>query len=223
MAERFYLTRQDRDDLSLVLNWFRQQRPNEVQRASISTHKEDEDYLPPEVYIVEIPSGGIGARSGTDLQSGVCDVYRMNEGDLGSIQDADFTVEQVYNLSTTAATAGDYSLVKRDKYGRWYIEAGAGGGGGSLTVEELDGSPSVGSVDTLVIDQDCGLFVTAGDPGEAILSIQNTSSTTRGVIALANQTIGTGLKQFQDIQIPIGGLLFWGGGEDIDPPNRDSG
>jgi hypothetical protein len=53
--------------------------------------------------------------------------------------------------------------------GKWTNQADAtgGGGGGSLTVQEVDGSPSVGSVSTLEFNQALGLVVTDQTGGVA--------------------------------------------------------
>ena len=54
------------------------------------------------------------------------------------------------------------------------IKQSGGGGSGSITVEELDGSPSVTSVTKIIFDQSDGLTVAAGGAGEAIIGSTGT-------------------------------------------------
>lgn len=72
------------------------------------------------------------------------------------------------------------------------------GAGGSLTVEEVDGSPSVTSVTTLRFDQVDGFVVSTTGAGVARVDMQAASLTQAGIVSLSAQNMGDGDKTFDD-------------------------
>lgn len=78
------------------------------------------------------------------------------------------------------------------------VGVGSGGGGGSLTVAEVDGSPSVGSVTTINFDSTDGLTVTDSGGGVARIDLLPATKTQAGGISLSGQVMGDGTKTFSD-------------------------
>lgn len=73
----------------------------------------------------------------------------------------------------------------------------AGGGGGSLTVKETDGSPSYSSITTVEVNQADGFVLTQPGAGRALVSISDASTVTPGIVSLGTQYI-KGEKYFED-------------------------
>lgn len=65
---------------------------------------------------------------------------------------------------------------------------------GSLTVEEVDGSPSVTGVTTIDFDQADGFTVTNSGGGVARIDMAATSSSGVGIVNVSAQTLGRGVK-----------------------------
>lgn len=73
----------------------------------------------------------------------------------------------------------------------------AAAGGGSITVKEVDGSPSVGSVTELRFDQTDGIVVSTPGAGIARVDLASATASQVGVVNTATQTFG-GEKSFED-------------------------
>ena len=81
----------------------------------------------------------------------------------------------------------------------WFSSGGSmGGGTGTLTVEEVDGSPSVANVATLRFDQVDGFVVSTTGAGVARVDMAAATLTQAGVISLSAQVMGDGDKTFDD-------------------------
>lgn len=72
-----------------------------------------------------------------------------------------------------------------------------GGGSGSITVEEQDGSPSYSSITKLVFDQADGFVVTNPVGGSARIDIAAATSSQAGIVSTTTQSLG-GTKSFLD-------------------------
>lgn len=92
-------------------------------------------------------------------------------------------------------------------------DGAAASGGGSITVEEVDGSPSYSSIDTLIFDQTDGFVVSQPAAGQARVDIQSASTTQAGIVDTTTQSFA-GVKTFyNDVIIheaSTGGLLSQG-------------
>lgn len=103
----------------------------------------------PEVYVAQIPTGGLPARVGNTIRSVDCQIYRTRVNNVGtggnSLQAITGLVKRIYNLSPEGIEAGTYVLVWRDKYGEWYTtgdeleesEVGTGTGTGETEYVEI--------------------------------------------------------------------------------------
>lgn len=109
-----------------LVQWWKSQRANTVNRPRTDV---TEDWPAPEMYIARAPVGGIPALvrndTGTliaDLTddvpgSAVCQVYRLEEGEVVQVSDLKKTV---YNLLPVAIPARAWLTIMRDKFGDWY-------------------------------------------------------------------------------------------------------
>jgi hypothetical protein len=81
------------------------------------------------------------------------------------------------------------------------------GGSSSLTVKEADGTPSYSSITSLELNQADGFEVTQPGAGRANINIKDASASQAGIVALANQQLGTGRKDVESLGIldPAGG------------------
>src|SRR5262245_22047094 len=89
----------------------------------------------------------------------------------------------------------------------WFLASGGGGGGGmpgTVTVKEVDGTPTYASVDTLLFDQADGLQLSQPGAGQALIDIQAAAQTQAGIVIVDNysstQTLGFGCKRFYQSQ-----------------------
>lgn len=112
------LSQEDRDALrDLWDEWNRRQRGAENRPGA-----DLEEQPAPEVYVAVAPDDGIPALSGTTPGSAYCTVYTLWEDADGNVALTEVSeVEQkVYNLATSAVSAGAYVVVLKDKYGNWF-------------------------------------------------------------------------------------------------------
>lgn len=70
------------------------------------------------------------------------------------------------------------------------------GTSGTLTVREVDLSPTVMMVTILTVDQADGFVVSTPAAGEARLDLAEATATQRGIVSLTDQTMGAGDKSF---------------------------
>ena len=107
---------------------------DDVRNRRVNTENrphEDADEPPaPDVYVAMIPAGGIPARIGLTTRSAVCDVYWKAPGGVLSLMG--FTRE-VFNVGAAPAPGGTPMLVRRDKSGTWWVDAGSAKDLGTLT------------------------------------------------------------------------------------------
>src|SRR5262249_10501093 len=68
----------------------------------------------------------------------------------------------------------------------------------SLTVQEVDGSPSYPGVTTLLFDQADGFVVSQPAANQARIDLQEASLTQVGIVSLSAQSMGAGAKYFSD-------------------------
>lgn len=185
-----------------------------------------DDHQATDIYVARTPVDGIPALSteattGTSLgeieddQPGyaTCDIYELSAVDGAATMTATGSSETVYNLSDTAVVGDSWIVIGKDKFGAWVAMtvAGAGGAGGSLTVQEEDGSSSVTGVSTAQIDQEQGGRVTSTIAGVALVSWASASVSLTGVVNTVAQTFA-GLKTFADgAAIPAFKSLFIAG------------
>jgi hypothetical protein len=124
------------------------------QNSQIRSEQDKPILSSPEVYIAKLPTAGIPARTGTTLGKAVCDIYRTEFGsvtyELAEVLYPNGSNFQqiVYNLSTEVIS-GEYTVVVKEKYGR-YI---AGTGGGSIVQliqcrDVISGTPQTGDLCT---------------------------------------------------------------------------
>lgn len=116
------------------------------------------DPVAPECYVVRVPTGGVaavaenttGTGTGTVLEDDVaphvlCEVYRVDEA--GLFHAAGFS-RDVYNVGTSAIPGDVWWKIEREKFGRWIFDvsatSGGGGGSGTLTIDDVDGSNFTG-------------------------------------------------------------------------------
>src|SRR5262245_55259754 len=123
------------------------------------------------------------------------------------------TTSTNYALELNNAQCPDNTLVwlrHRDEREQLHYEfdrpAAGGGGGGTITVAEIDGTPTIADVATLYFDQDSGLYLTtAGGAGTARVYIYQASATQVGIVATGTQTFA-GQKTFTAAITAQGGL-----------------
>lgn len=75
-------------------------------------------------YVAKTPPGGIAARFGNVPSVATCQIYeaRLNQA-TGQVELLSVGFSQpVYNISTFAAAENDYTIVNREKYGKWVID-----------------------------------------------------------------------------------------------------
>lgn len=132
MKEIFGLTRADRDLLDELHRRFGTLREN-APSARLPIDVTDEPPQAPEVYIALSPPGGIPACEGPtgtgpptfesgDLPGYInCGLYRIVNGAIYYTRQ----IKRIYNLSESIIPEG-WITVKRDKYGTWFADTGAG-------------------------------------------------------------------------------------------------
>lgn len=81
------------------------------------------------------------------------------------------------------------------------------GGGGTITVEEQDGSPSYSSINTVQINQADGFVLTNPTNGKALISIDDASVSGPGIVSTGAQEFN-GSKTFDDGVIAESGIYF---------------
>lgn len=228
MARAFLLTEKDRDLVNELLAEARRARRNPPLRMVPS----QEDPQAPEVYIALTPALGIpalvadenygtGTGSGTGTLMGgantpgsaECSIYRIlqTEGvdDLWAVPGV---TRKVFNLSETAVPGNRWVKVSRDKFGSWLVDidptAQAGGGGGidGIVMGELDGSPTLADITTVLVDQVTGGKVSLHATGEALLEFRSAGGSQIGVVDLSNQSLGAGIKKVEKLGVGPGGL-----------------
>jgi hypothetical protein len=82
-----------------------------------------------------------------------------------------------------------------------YQAVGIAGAAGSITVAEVDGSPSVSSVNTINFDQADGFTVTNSGGGVARIDMATATSALVGIISLSSQYLGRGTKTVDALRI----------------------
>lgn len=138
MPQYVVMTPEDRQILQGLIDREKRSRTNVPRQQRVQQPAEDQ--FGPEVYIAEVPSGGIAARqeitgdgtgtgiSGTGTEafdspgSADCTIYELRLDDSGSgyprfYEVTDFE-KRVYNYSTGTIPAG-YIAIARTKYGEW--------------------------------------------------------------------------------------------------------
>lgn len=68
----------------------------------------------------------------------------------------------------------------------------------AINIREADGSPSLTSVHTLIVDQDTALGLSQPAAGQALLQLASASDASPGIVTGSAQILGRGLKQFLD-------------------------
>lgn len=149
MADGYLLNQADRDDVGMMLAWFRRRFGNDSKRPPFDP--DAGQFGASDVYIVRVPDDGIpaltvegdeaGTGTGTEVGTGTgtdaagdlpgsaeCDVYQILRGDTGRMSVSQAVPVTVYNISTTALNATDtpYALAVKDKAGT-FVLVGAGG------------------------------------------------------------------------------------------------
>lgn len=162
MADLFVLTEHDKTLLAGVLETVRRQPLNTPQRFE----GEDADGNAPDVYVAVSPST-ILANAAASVS---CRVWRLLSGVL---TDAGFD-RDVWNPSATNISAGTI-IIKRDKFGVWWAESLAAGGGGSgiLTL-----TPGTAGTD---------FNIDATDPANVIVNLPDAGVSSRGVVTAIDQ------------------------------------
>lgn len=91
--------------------------------------------------------------------------------------------------------------------GKVCVQADWGGsGGGSLTAEEVDGSPSYGAITTLRFDQNDGFVLTQPGAGIARVDLAAATTSQAGIVSTSAQSLA-GEKWFQATQVRVGGNI----------------
>jgi hypothetical protein len=89
-----------------------------------------------------------------------------------------------------------YAAERVDVTGGVAVYAGPAPSAGITTVKELDNTPTLTGVNTLILDQVCGLQLSQPSTGQAQVTIQNASPTQPGVVSTGTQSF-TGNKTYQ--------------------------
>lgn len=187
MPKPIWFDDKDAELIQQALDILRRRNNNTVGRYA----PEHFDHLPPEVYPITVSSGGIPARSGTTVSGALCDIYKLNttSESTGSIINVEGFEKRVFNATDTSIAGGTVALARRDKWGTWWIDAVGTGGGGSfnLTVEEVDLSPSLTSINTFRFDQADGFVVSQPSAGIARVDLLPATATQAGIVSIAVQ------------------------------------
>lgn len=138
MAETYYvLTDSERKLLQRLLDNDRRRIQNTTGRAALG----GEDYLTPEMYIAKTFSDGIpameevGTGTGTSTcnfeepipGSANCHIFQLaTESIPHRLMPLTYSIQRVYNRSTTAVAGCSFVIIQRDKYGIWWVTEGSG-------------------------------------------------------------------------------------------------
>lgn len=139
-AERFWLTREDRDELLEGLRFLRSLKNDRPQ----TNRTPPEISQSPETYVAYINPDGIpalsrggetGTGTGSHLEDDVpgharCDVYQaVPDGSGGYLMRGTGFSQEVLNFSFSAVAGACWKPITRDKYGRWMVLEQGGGAG----------------------------------------------------------------------------------------------
>lgn len=204
MAEqdKFYLTEAD----VMFLRQLKEEHTHRNVNTPNRFAQPDPEFSTPEVYVALTPAGGIPAlvpgtgTGGSDIGAtpgtADCYIYR-NDLTTGQLTYSGFT-KPVYNLSGTAVPGNAFVIAERDKWGTWFaVDMSEGGGGSSLTVEEVDGSPSYTSTTTIRMDQADGFVLTQPSANVVRVDLAAATLTQTGVVSTSAQA-WAGAKQVRD-------------------------
>lgn len=119
------LTRETANDVRAVIDDFKKDRSGTLGGGAVET-----DYTGPQVYIAEIPEGGIPAMTGTTPGAAACAIYKIVGGFAGMPDEGGAELIEVfgasrvvYNISGFAIAGSSRIPVIRDAYGRWLSAA----------------------------------------------------------------------------------------------------
>lgn len=126
MADKYFLTEADRNAIAALIARDSKRPGNTTNRPG----PHESDYLPPEMYFVRVPVGGIPAFNGSELGhvTGV-EIYRVKPVDHpGTAPDTyqfDATgelIQDLYNAGSLAYTyENGFVPVQREKFGEWFV------------------------------------------------------------------------------------------------------
>ena len=151
MPEGYFLSESDLRILKALIA----KEKNTVRRTRNRVEDDEPDIQSPDVYIALPPVSGIPALtrpgSGSDQpvsfadSPGVakCTIYQLIEGDTPSFEQTSIT-QNVYNLST-GEVGHDWTLVVRDKFGRYLVPSVASSSNAFIKRGKLISSLSIGS------------------------------------------------------------------------------
>lgn len=130
----FYLSETDKELLQRVLDKERTSPPPALSREPVF-----EPQMSPEVYVVKpIGTAEVPGRTGTSPGEADAAVFKFEQSGSGdwsltpvTYPDNEPKTVRVFNINT-AALPNTYLETKRDKYGRWIVGSGAGGGSGVI-------------------------------------------------------------------------------------------
>ncbi len=203
MADGYLLSEEDRAILKLIIEKERSRLISPNYRAPVEP--DDQFSLGPEVYVAYTPVGGIPANPTTGtasdiLSSAECEIYRKDEN--GRMELVEGLTKIVYNLSLVDVPELEWVLLKRDKWGTWFVEGQQFASSVStppIPLEVKTTNPGTGdtSVDVtpvsiIQVDQASGLQLVSSI--DVTIKAQDTSSTHKGVVNLTTQNLGIGRK-----------------------------
>lgn len=166
--EMFFLTAQDRDDLSMMLAEWRAE-PENPRRPRLFRQR----FQTPEVYVAKVPPSGIPALSqtgttGTGTEQPLddipgraeCEIFALDAEDASALRfnRLEDETRYVYNLSPRAISADEtpWVTIHRDKFGEWYVAAPRSSAATDLDFEEI---VETVNVVTGVFSRECGLTI----------------------------------------------------------------
>lgn len=119
----YVLSETDRAALAEMLGWWRNQSVNATGRPGDTLDREEMSAA--EVYVAKVPTGGIPAMASSVPGAAKCNIYRkMSSGELRPIDKAIL----VHNLTASEVPEDSWAMVKRDKWGTWFVEYSSSAG-----------------------------------------------------------------------------------------------
>lgn len=169
-----------------------------------------ETYLTPEVYVAEVPPGGIPAMRFSASTPGSlvmdpasCTIYKIVNGELV----ANEFKQNVYNVSTVpiSKAATNYKIVWRDKYGSWITE----GHGCKCCEECLIYHDTFSVADTGTGTGDEGLDLYEVISGDWVISGSGLYTYSSNAIMIRKE--GSGGEPYKTKWVLIPNVNYWGG------------